>query len=212
MNLRIIAMLGVVCCSQIYIKSETDVQKQKVSENDRNEIIGLVEKYLNSITEFQGEFEQFVSKTGEVYKGQVYIRRPEFVRVEYKAPNPYVLVIDQKNIYSYDSSLKEETVVSKKTSPFSMFLNKNISLRNFNIIDVSVDHEHIYMQLASKKNDGGVLHLVFNENPIRLYQWRIEIDKNHETIVTLTKYKNKIDESLSTIDLKNCKKKLNRSK
>lgn len=185
------------------------VEKKLVSEKEKKEIIKLVEDYLNNITDFQCRFEQFTSKNGEVSNGVVYIKRPQVVRVEYEAPNPYTVVIDGKNIVYYDRDLKEESVLSKNVSPFSIFLNKNISLKNFNVSNVLVDHKHIYVDLTPRSDiSKGILHLVFDENPIRLHQWRIEISKDDETVVTIQDYENKIDSNLLLEDLKNCKKKL----
>lgn len=189
-------------------KTETSADdifiKQKVSAKDKEEIIQLVEKYLNDLSEFQGSFEQFITKTGEVSKGKVFIKRPSLIRVEYEAPNPHILVIDDKKIRHYDRELKEQTEFPKKSSPFSMFLNKKISLGK-NVTDVSVDHAHIYLKLkSSNKDEKSLLHLVFSEAPIRLYQWSVINPDGSETSITITKYKNKIDSNLSNERLKNC--------
>lgn len=185
--------------------TENLLLKEKVSENDKKEIILLVEKYLNGLTEFQGTFEQFITKTGEVSKGKVFIKRPSLIRVEYEAPNPHILVIDDKKIKHYDRELKEQTEFPKKASPFSMFLNKKISLAK-NVTEVSVDHAHIYIKLkSSNKGEKSLLLLVFSEAPIRLHQWSVINPDGSETSITITKYKDKIDNNLSDERLKNCK-------
>ena len=183
---------------------------QCVSKKKEDEIVKLVEKYLNEISEFEAEFEQFMSKTGEVSHGKVYIKRPDLIRVEYNAPNPHVVVIDSKNIHHYDRELKEESVLPKKASPFGIFLNREVSLKNFIVTGISVDHEHIYVQVKPKKqSDQKFLKLVFNENPIELHQWQIVSKSGEEVVVSILNFRKKLDKNISLSDLANCKKLVN---
>src|SRR5690606_32753445 len=78
--------------------------------------IAREEDYLTSITTLRARFQQY-SEGGGVVFGNIYVRRPGRMRVEYDPPVPVILVADGIVVSYYDSELDQLNQVPISATP-----------------------------------------------------------------------------------------------
>ncbi len=149
------------------------------SKKDREDILKMIGKYINSIENYIALFEQFDSKDLSTKVGRVEIKRKDscnIIKLKYHKPYTAEYSIknkDNKSIILYDEILKEATELSKKTLPFSVFLESKIDFKKLDVKSISVDHNHIYINTRFHGLDDCELEFAFSEMPIKLSKWNI---------------------------------------
>ena len=160
-------------CNSEYIRHPV------TSKKDRADIIKMIEKYINSIENYIALFEQFDSKDLSTKVGRVEIKRSDscnIIKLKYDKPYTAEYSIknkDNKSVIFYDEILKEATELSKKTLPFSVFLESKIDFKKLDVKSISVDHNHIYINTRFHGLDDCELEFAFSEMPIKLSKWNI---------------------------------------
>lgn len=168
------------------------VRNQVTSKKDCEDILKIVENYLNSIEKYRAAFEQFDSKDLSTKTGHVEIikRKDEnVVKLKYDKPSTGCYSIknkDSKNIVIFDDVLKEQTELSKKALPFSVFLEQKINFKKIDVRSISVDHDYIYINLAFHGLENCELELAFSENPVKLSRWNIRSKEYGNISVIIT--------------------------
>src|SRR5690606_38523663 len=65
-----------------------------------------IQDYLNGITTMQAKFQQYSAKGGIAF-GNLYLKRPGFIRIEYEPPSPMLIVSDSVSLHYYDPQLDQ---------------------------------------------------------------------------------------------------------
>lgn len=136
--------------------------------------IARVEDYLNSITTLRARFQQY-SEGGGVVFGNIYVRRPGRMRVEYDPPVPVILVADGIVVSYYDSELDQLNQVPISATPAWFLLRKEISLSD-GITVTALDKRPGALRLTmhqTKEPEAGSVDLIFADQPLELRQWTL---------------------------------------
>ncbi|MCP4394236.1 MAG: outer membrane lipoprotein carrier protein LolA [Alphaproteobacteria bacterium] len=158
-----------------------------VSQAEQDQIITKVENYLKQLYTMHAKFEQF-SSNGSRSKGELFLKRPNRLRMEYAPPVPVLLLADGDSLIYHDKELMQTTYLDLDSNPVGILLAENPSLSSDNITITSIDRQSFVTEIGVKmKNDPGVgeFTLVFSNKPFELVQWRIVDAQGIETIVVL---------------------------
>jgi outer membrane lipoprotein-sorting protein len=144
-----------------------------LSESDRSEL-KRISNYLDGIHTMRARFEQKAAGGGLAY-GEIYLRRPGRIRVEYQAPAHALLVADGVWLSYYDTELDERTQIPISQTPLWFLLQDKIDFTTAATL-TRVGHSagELRVSLHQTQNPGaGSVLLTFAEEPLRLKQWRI---------------------------------------
>ncbi|MFO1060274.1 MAG: outer membrane lipoprotein carrier protein LolA [Dongiaceae bacterium] len=133
-----------------------------------------VEDYLNSIKTLRARFQQYSDNGGLVY-GNIYLRRPGRLRVEYDPPVPVLVVADGTWASYYDSELDQLNQLPLGSTPAWFLLRDPVSLTD-GITITSVKRAPGALQIEmyqTKDPDAGVVRLILADDPLELRQWYI---------------------------------------
>ncbi len=138
-----------------------------------NLLVGVAEKYLNSITGLNGVFVQTAS--GRQERGTFAMLRPGRVRLDYDNM-PVQLIADGRDLYFFDKSLDQITTVPLTSTPAGILIRKNIDLRNadINVVETNDLGDTFAIKLNLRGQEGlGNMTVVFDKNPTKLNSWRV---------------------------------------
>lgn len=136
--------------------------------------IARIEDYLNGITALRAKFQQYSDNGGVVF-GDLYVRRPGRMRVEYAPPVPVVLIADGILVSYYDSELDQLSQLPISSTPAWFLLREDISLSD-GVTVTAIDKKPGAMRLTmyqTKEPDAGSVELIFADQPLELRQWKI---------------------------------------
>lgn len=136
--------------------------------------IARIEDYLNGITALRAKFQQYSDNGGVVF-GDLYVRRPGRMRVEYAPPVPVVLIADGILVSYYDSELDQLNQLPISQTPAWFLLRKNISLTD-GITVTGLDQRPGALRVTMHQTDepqAGSVDLIFGDQPLELRQWKI---------------------------------------
>ena len=158
-----------------------------------------IEDYLNGITTMQAKFQQFSENQGMVF-GEIYVRRPGFLRVQYDPPSKVILVADSIAISYYDGELNQLNQAPLSASPLWFLLRSRVQLGG----DVTVTsfqrgpNEFQIGIVQTDDPDAGTVTLDLGDHPLELQQWTIVDAKNQQIRVGLydAQFGMKLDNSL----------------
>ena len=156
-------------------------------------LIGSAEKYLNSITGLQGDFNQ--TANGKTERGTFSMLRPGRVRLDYKNA-PIQLISDGKDLYFYDKSLDQITTVPLTSTPAGILVRKKIDLQNADIIVTETQSykDTFSLKMHLRDQEGlGYMVVVFDKNPVKLNSWSVVDATESKTDVSFNNLKNKTD-------------------
>ncbi|MAN78982.1 MAG: hypothetical protein CMM77_00805 [Rhodospirillaceae bacterium] len=182
------------------------------AENDGAEItltakqqalVRRVETYLNGITTLQSTFFQQAS-TNEFAEGQIFLSRPGKMRIEYKAPNPILIVATGEFLSYIDKELKNITHIPVKDTPAAFLLNKRIGFdpKRVAFYEVAEEDGAIFLTVGERADPfSGRLTLIFRTNPMSLRKWTVVDAQGTITDIVLTDpfYGGEIDTKLFTV-------------
>ena len=134
------------------------------------DLVVAAEKYLNSVTGLQGNFNQ--TSNGKTEQGTFSMLRPGRVRLDYKNA-PIQLIADGKDLYFYDKSLDQITTVPLTSTPAGILVRKKIDLQN--------------------QEGLGYMVVVFDKNPVKLNSWSVVDATENKTDVAFNNLKTKTD-------------------
>ena len=156
-------------------------------------LVSDAEKYLNSITGLQGDFNQ--TANGKTEKGVFSMLRPGRVRLDYKDA-PIQLIADGKDLYFYDKSLDQITTVPLTSTPAGILVRKKIDLQNADIkvTETTADKKTFSLKMHLRNQEGlGYMYVVFDKSPVRLNSWSVVDATSNKTDVVFKNLKQKTD-------------------
>ena len=134
-----------------------------------------VYSFFKNLKTLEADFIQ-VGPSGNVTNGKVYFDLPGKLRIDYHNPNNLLITCKGFWIVLQDRNLKTTNNIPLKNSPFSIFLEKKMSLSNKNIkTDIQNRSGIISFTIkSSNNNEAGELTLEFSEKPLHLKKWIIK--------------------------------------
>jgi outer membrane lipoprotein-sorting protein len=149
--------------------------------------INRIEQYLNGMTTLQARFLQ-ASSNGQFAEGNLYISRPDQLRIEYDPPVPVLIVTSGRWLVYYDKQLQQVSHIPLRSTPASILTRPNISLLGGDLILTDFESKagtlRVTLVQASDPYSGKVS-LVFDENPMALRKWTVVDAQGIETDVSL---------------------------
>jgi outer membrane lipoprotein-sorting protein len=144
-----------------------------LTDQDRNDL-ARVEEYLNSFTTLRARFQQYAVDSG-TSTGNIYLRRPGRLRVDYDPPVPVVIVADGMLVSYYDEELDQVNQLPLGASPVWFLLRETIRF------DEEITVTRIERQAGSLRvtmhqtddADAGSVTLIFSDNPLNLTHWTL---------------------------------------
>ena len=120
--------------------------------------------------------------------GEIYVRRPGFLRVQYDPPSQVILVADSIAISYYDGELNQLNQAPLSASPLWFLLRDKVSLNGEDVTVISFERgpNAFRIGLVQTDNpDAGTVTLVLGDHPLELQQWTIVDQKGEEVRVGL---------------------------
>lgn len=159
------------------------------------EDIAKVEEYLNNIKTLSARFVQNTSNGG-VSEGDIYVAKPNKIRMEYAEPEDILIVGNGDYIVYNDKELDQVTNIDYNDIPASLLLANNVKIDGKKIKVDSFHKDSGLMTISLKYAEGntGPITLIFSNQPFELKQWKIIDPQGVEVSVSL--YNQAIDEKL----------------
>ena len=134
-----------------------------------------VNTFFENLKTLEADFIQ-VGPSGNISDGKVYFDLPGKLRIDYNKPNNLLITCKGFWIVLQDRNLKTTNNIPLKNSPFSIFLEKKMSLSNKNIKTEIQNRSGIisFTIKSSNNNEAGELILEFSEKPLHLKKWIIK--------------------------------------
>jgi outer membrane lipoprotein-sorting protein len=167
-------------------RDDKPIIKQKLDAEDRTQLKRL-EVYFNSIRTMKANFVQTLAD-GRMAKGTIALSRPGKMRLAYAPPNKDMLVADGLFVHVWDSQAKTSSSVPLGTSLADVILRDHFTFDG----DIAVTEVRYYpsmmeVVIVQKENpDSGSLTLEFQDNPLKLRNWRVTDIQGMETRVSLS--------------------------
>ena len=180
------------------------------------EDIAKIENYLNNIKTLKASFVQIASNAN-TSEGELYIAKPNKIRMEYAAPVDVTIVGDGNFIVYNDKELDQVTHIDYDDVPASLILANNIKIdgHNIKLVDFYKDAGTTEAVLEYNiKGETSPITLIFNNSPFELKQWKLVDQQGTEISVSLYNYEQDIplDSSLFKFKEKDTKKSFNRKR
>jgi len=148
--------------------------------------LGRIKDYLNSFTTLRARFDQ-VAPDGALAEGAFYLRRPDRLRFEYAPPTPILVVADRVWLIFHDTELGQVDRLPLYSTPLGFLVRDEIEFGE-EIIVTAVQRLPGELRLTlrdEEKTDEGSITLVFEDTPLRLWQWRVTDAQGLTTRITL---------------------------
>lgn len=180
------------------------------------EDIAKIENYLNNIKTLKASFVQIASNAN-TSEGELYIAKPNKIRMEYAAPVNVTIVGDGNFIVYNDKELDQVTHIDYDDVPASLILANDIKIdgHNIKLVDFYKDSGSTEAVLEYNiKGEISPITLIFNNSPFELKQWKLVDQQGTEISVSLYNYEQDIplDSSLFNFKEKDNKKSFNRKR
>ena len=165
--------------------AEPTVTPAKVGAEHHGDII-RIENYLNELKSVSANFLQ-VNDHGEMRHGTIAIQRPGKMRVNYDPPQPDFIIADGSFVHIWDAEMKQQTNVPVGDSIAEFILREHIKLAGDVTVTRFTRHPNkLEVSLVATADPGeGELTLIFEDNPLKLRQWRILDAQGRTTGVNL---------------------------
>lgn len=160
--------------------------KQKLNGEDRARLRQL-EQYFNAIRTMKADFTQTLAD-GRAARGKIYLARPGKMRLEYAPPSKDILVADGTFVHVWDSQAQTSSSVPLGSSLADVILREDFSFSG----DITVTEMRYYPSMLevslvqTQSPASGTLTLEFQENPLKLRNWRVLDAQGQETRVALS--------------------------
>src|SRR5690606_1760276 len=154
------------------------------------EIIQKVNDYFNSMGDTKGEFVQ-VSADGKRLRGQIFIKRTNLFRFQYRRPSRQLIISDGTNMIIQDLDLKTDDRWGLDRTPFRILLRRDVDLmRDAQIKEVGESEERYFITLKDKDPETlGSLKLFFLKEPaVALAEWITTDSQGQDTRIQLTEF------------------------
>jgi outer membrane lipoprotein-sorting protein len=165
--------------------ADSSVVPAYLSAQDKSDL-GRIETYLNGLKNISADFLQ-VDDAGGIMRGEIAISRPGKMRVTYDPPNKDFIIADGDFVHIWDDQLQSQTNFEQGSSLAEFILRDPVRMSG----DVTVTKlQHfpakIEVTLVQSNDPGaGSLTLVFEDQPLKLRQWKVIDAQGHSTGVNL---------------------------
>src|SRR5215813_4940099 len=146
--------------------------------------VARIEQYMDNIITMQARFQQ-VEPDGRISRGNIYLRKPGRLRVEYDPPVPILLVADGGLLSYYDKDLDELKQMPLQQSSAWFLVRYPIKLTD-GITVSAVNRSEGGLEVSlyqTDEPDSGAVSLIFVDNPLQLTQWTVTDNQNKEVRV-----------------------------
>jgi len=135
-------------------------------------LLDEIESYFNTVDTLQSRFLQFNSD-GTIYQGDLLIKRPGMMRIDYDDPIPFLIVADGTFYIFVDEELEQASHIPLNLTPAEILLRQPLALSNdLEVTDAARADGRLLITVAhTEEEDLGSLTFVFDENPLELLQW-----------------------------------------
>lgn len=156
-----------------------------LSEQDR-QVVERVQSYLDGIKTVKAEFLQ-VASNGQTAEGELWIKRPGKMRVEYGPPVEDLLVATGIYLIRYDAEMQQSTYLPLGSSPASVLLDERLDLdEHVDVLQVQRTENLIHVEVRQKDApESGSIFLSFTKDPLRLAEWTVINGNGQSTNVRL---------------------------
>ena len=145
-----------------------------------------IQDYLNGITTMRAKFQQYSARGGIAF-GNIYLKRPGFIRIEYEPPSPMLIVSDSVSLHYYDPELDQINRVPVSASPLWFLLQDNIQLGG-DVTVTAFQRSPAAFEISIRQTDDaeeGKVVLELGDRPLELRQWTVVDQKDQEVRVGL---------------------------
>ncbi|HEU0117000.1 MAG TPA: outer membrane lipoprotein carrier protein LolA [Alphaproteobacteria bacterium] len=145
-----------------------------------------IEDYLNGLKSISADFLQ-IDDRGGIMRGTIQIQRPGKMRVNYDPPSKDFIIADGSNVHIWNDELKEQTNVDEGSSLAEFILRDPVKLSG-DVVVTSFKRFPAKLEITLvQKGDpaAGKLTLIFEDQPLKLRQWRVLDPQGHTTGVNL---------------------------
>lgn len=145
-----------------------------------------IQDYLNGITTMRAKFQQY-SERGGIAFGNIYLKRPGFIRIEYEPPSPMLIVSDSVSLHYYDPELDQINRVPVSSSPLWFLLRDDVELGG-DVTVTAFKRSPAAFELTIRQTDDaeeGKVILELGDRPLELRQWTVIDQKNEQVRVGL---------------------------
>ena len=153
---------------------------------DDEATLDRIEDYLNSITTLRAGFDQ-VAPDGALAAGRFFLRRPGRLRFEYAPPTPILVVADRVWLIFHDTELGQVDRLPLYSTPLGFLVRDKIEFDGQIAVEaIERLPGELRLRLRDEEDAGeGALTLVFTDEPLRLWQWRVTDAQGLTTRITL---------------------------
>lgn len=181
-------ILVILCClvsTLCQAEAKSANPPPTLSAHDRNDI-ARIETYLNNLKSVSADFMQ-IDDQGGIMRGTIEIQRPGKMRVNYDPPSKDFIIADGDNVHIWNNDLQEQTNVDEGSSLAEFILRDPVKL-NGDVVVTKFKRFPAKLELTLiQANDpaAGELTLVFEDNPLKLRQWKVTDPQGHTIGVSL---------------------------
>ncbi len=157
------------------------------ADESDEEIVDRVVGYLQALTTLQAEFIQ-VSPSGAVSEGDLWLRRPRQLRMEYAGEDepPLVIVATQGNVYVRDNDLDTTDLYPIRTTPLRYLLTKDLTADELSVAGVNRYPGAVDVTLIDPEGETeGEITLIFEAPELKLREWAVLDPQGRLTVVSL---------------------------
>lgn len=171
--------------SPLALAAESKIQPLKFSHQEEFDL-ERIESYLNALKSISANFMQ-IDDNGGIMRGTIMLQRPGKMRVAYDPPNKDYIIADGSFVHIWNDELKSQTNVEQGSSLAEFILRDPVKLSG----DVTITRFKRFpakLEVTLIQTDDpstGQLTLVFEDQPLKLRQWRVLDPQGHTTGVNL---------------------------
>jgi len=180
-----LAMATPVMAIEVPAKTASSPAPAKLSEAEKGDI-SRIEAYLNDLKSVGANFLQ-INESGAVRHGAISIKRPGKMRVVYDEPDKDFIVADGSFVNIWDNEMGQQTSIPVGSSIAEFILRENVKLSG-DVVITRIVHFPAKLEISlvsAKEPQEGELTLIFEDNPLKLRQWRVLDAQGHTTGVNL---------------------------
>ncbi|MBI1391400.1 MAG: hypothetical protein GC152_01540 [Alphaproteobacteria bacterium] len=151
------------------------------------EVAEKVAAYLDGLTTMEAQFVQ-VAPSGGVSEGELWLRRPRQLRMEYAGEKEAQLVIvaTQGNVYVRDNDLDTTDFYPIDKTPLRFILTSDLSAEKLDLVDVFREPGRVSVTLVDPAGEAeGELTLTFAAPTLQLTEWSVVDPQGGLTVVAL---------------------------
>ncbi len=158
----------------LFAQAATPAAEQAVLSPDDTAAVRRAIRYLNNITTFKARFIQ-VSSDGSYAEGEVIVKRPGKMRIDYDPPHPVLMIANGLTFLFYDRELKQASFLPLWETPLWFLIREEIEFsEKVRVIKVEQDRATLRIVLVDDGlPDAGEITLVFSDKPLVLKKWEI---------------------------------------